>query len=61
MKLCEVWIEQCEAARQIEAEFGTLNALEYLIGEKIIVFDGCLIHGDGSFCQNPWLSPRPRP
>ena len=23
MRFCEVWIEQCEAAKQIEAEFGT--------------------------------------
>jgi hypothetical protein len=38
MKFCEVWIEQCEAARQIEAEFGTQNALEYLIGEKFLNF-----------------------
>lgn len=38
MKFCEVWIEQCEAAKQIEAEFGTKNALEYLIGEKFLNF-----------------------
>jgi hypothetical protein len=38
MKFCEVWIEQCEAAREIEAEFGTQNALDYLIGEKFLNF-----------------------
>jgi hypothetical protein len=38
MNFCEVWIEQCEAAKQIEAEFGTQNALEYLIGEKFLNF-----------------------
>jgi hypothetical protein len=38
MKPCEIWIEQCEASRQIEAEFGTQNALEYLIGEKFLNF-----------------------
>ena len=38
MKSCEIWIEQCEAARQIEAEFGTQNALDYLIGEKFLNF-----------------------
>ena len=38
MKLCEICIEQCEAARQIEAEFGTQNALDYLIGEKFLNF-----------------------
>src|SRR5271157_4703354 len=36
MKPCEIWIEQCEATRQIEAEFGTQNALDYLIGEKFL-------------------------
>ena len=27
MRLCEIWKEQCDAARQIEAEFGTEKAL----------------------------------
>src|SRR6516165_5973508 len=38
MKPSEIWIEQCEAARQIEDEFGTQNALDYLIGEKFLNF-----------------------
>ena len=38
MKPCEIWIEQCEATRQIEVEFGTQNALDYLIGEKFLNF-----------------------
>jgi hypothetical protein len=38
MKPCEIWIEQVEATRQIEAEFGTQNALDYLIGEKFLSF-----------------------
>ena len=38
MRFCEVWIEQCEAAKQIEAEFGTQKALDYLIGEKFLNF-----------------------
>ncbi len=38
MKPCEIWKEQCDAARQIEAEFGTQNALDYLIGEKFLNF-----------------------
>jgi hypothetical protein len=38
MKFCDVWIEQCEAAKQIEAEFGTQKALDYLIGEKFLNF-----------------------
>ena len=38
MKPCEIWIEQCEATRQIEAEFGTQNALDYFIGGKFLNF-----------------------
>ena len=34
----KIWIEQCEAARRIEDEFGTQKALAYLIGEKFINF-----------------------
>ena len=33
-----IWIEQCEAARGIEDEFGVPKALEYLVGEKFINF-----------------------
>src|SRR4051794_33973193 len=38
MKFCKIWIEQCEAARGIEDEFGTDKALSYLIGEKFLNF-----------------------
>ena len=38
MKPCEIWIEQCEAAKGIEDEFGTQKALEYLVGEKFLNF-----------------------
>ncbi len=38
MRLCEIWIEQCDAARQIEAELGTEKALDYLIEEKFLSF-----------------------
>ena len=38
MRFCEIWKEQCAAARQIEDEFGTQKALEYLIGEKFLNF-----------------------
>ena len=38
MKLSEIWIEQCEAARGIEFEFGVPQALDYLIGEKFVQF-----------------------
>jgi hypothetical protein len=34
----KIWIEQCEAAEQIEGEFGTQQALEYLVGEKFLNF-----------------------
>ena len=32
----KIWIEQCEAARSIEDEFGTQQALKYLVGEKFL-------------------------
>lgn len=34
----DIWIEQCQAARAIEVEFGVPNALDYLVGEKFINF-----------------------
>lgn len=36
--LHKTWIEQCEAARGIEDEFGTDRALKYLVEEKFINF-----------------------
>jgi len=33
-----IWIEQCEAARGIEGQFGVPQALQYLVGEKFINF-----------------------
>ena len=38
MEFCKIWVEQCEAARRIEDEFGTDKALDYLIGEKFLNF-----------------------
>jgi hypothetical protein len=38
MEFHKSWIEHCEAARGIEAEFGTEKALEYLIEEKFLNF-----------------------
>jgi hypothetical protein len=32
------WIVQCEAARQVKKRFGLANALDYLIGEKLLTF-----------------------
>ncbi len=34
----KIWIEQFEAAENIEGEFGTQKALEYLVGEKFLNF-----------------------
>ncbi len=36
MNLCKIWMEQCEAPRGIEDEFGTQKALAYLVGEKFL-------------------------
>ena len=33
-----IWIEQCAAAQQIRHRFGLGNALEYLIGQKLLRF-----------------------
>lgn len=38
MDFHKIWIEQCEAARGIEGEFGTQQALDYLVGEKFLDF-----------------------
>ena len=38
MDLSKIWIEQCDAARNIEDEFGTQQALEYLVGDKFFNF-----------------------
>jgi hypothetical protein len=34
----KIWVEQCEAARRIEDEFGIDKALAYLVGEKFLNF-----------------------
>ena len=36
LNLHKIWIEQCEAARGIEDEFGTAPAMKYLVGEKFM-------------------------
>jgi hypothetical protein len=33
-----IWIEQCAATEDIREQFGTKNALDYLIGEKLFHF-----------------------
>jgi hypothetical protein len=37
-KFQDIWKEQCAAARSILARFGTLSALDYLIGEKLVTY-----------------------
>src|SRR4051794_3398288 len=32
----KIWVEQCEAARRIEDDFGVRDALGYLVGEKFL-------------------------
>jgi len=34
----KIWIEQCAATEDIREQFGTKNALDYLIGEKLFHF-----------------------
>ena len=34
----KIWIEQCKATENIEAEFGTQHALDYLVGENFLNF-----------------------
>jgi len=34
----KIWIDQFEAAENIEGDFGTQKALDYLVGEKFLNF-----------------------
>ena len=34
----EIWKEQCEAARSVREQHGVVSALDYLIGEKLMIF-----------------------
>jgi len=34
----KIWIEQCAATEDIREQFGTKNALDYLVGEKLFSF-----------------------
>lgn len=36
LNLHKIWVEQCEAARGIKDEFGTVPAMKYLVGEKFL-------------------------
>ena len=37
-KAHKIWIEQCEAALAIKAQFGLTAAFDYLVGEKLMNF-----------------------
>jgi hypothetical protein len=38
MRFERIWIEQCRATRRIRRRFGAGSALDYLLGEKLLVF-----------------------
>ena len=38
MQFEKVWIEQCRATKAIKRRFGAKSALDYLIGEKLMMF-----------------------
>jgi hypothetical protein len=38
MRFEKIWVEQCRARRRIKKQFGVKNALDYLLGEKLLTF-----------------------
>ena len=38
LRFHRAWIEQCAAAREIKERYGTKNALDYLVREKLMNF-----------------------
>ncbi len=38
MQFETIWTEQCKATRAIKRRFGAKRALDYLIGEKLLLF-----------------------
>ena len=38
MDFHKIWQQQCEATRTIRGRFGVMNALDYLVGEKLLTF-----------------------
>ena len=34
----DAWKQQCDAARSIRVQHGILSALDYLIGEKLMIY-----------------------
>jgi hypothetical protein len=46
-KAQDIWLEQFEAARTIEARYGLTAALDYIVGEKLMTFaETAITHGD---------------
>ena len=38
MRFEKIWVEQCKATKRIKRRFGAKNALDYLVGEKLVTF-----------------------
>jgi hypothetical protein len=38
MKFEKIWVKQCRATRRIKKQFGVKSALDYLLGEKLLMF-----------------------
>jgi hypothetical protein len=38
MRFEKVWVQQCKATKGIRRRFGAKNALDYLLGEKLLTF-----------------------
>jgi hypothetical protein len=38
MRFEKIWLKQCKATKGIRRRFGAKSALDYLIGEKLVVF-----------------------
>ena len=38
MRIHKIWVQQCLATRRIKRHFGMKNALDYLLGEKLVSF-----------------------
>ena len=49
----KIWIEQCTATEDIRERFGTNNALDYLIGEKLFTFVEAAEHDSESAAELP--------
>jgi len=43
-KFHEVWIEQCEAAKEIKLRYGLTAAFDYLVAEKLLSFADAAQH-----------------